>query len=128
MAVLAGERLDREARGVLRPMGGCDVLTLLSGRWLRAHLATTDGTGMRAVAAPMRSRGWFDLARIDPAFVGAAAAATEPELRGAVRPLLVTADEVGLAAGAVSAEQLARDALTDPAVHRPAPHRDVLYH
>ena len=128
MAVLAGERLDRDDHGVLRPIGGCDVLTLLSGRWLRTHLATTDGTGMRAVAAPMRSRGWFDLARIDPAFVGAAAAATEPELRGALRPLLVTTDEVGLAAGAMSAEQLAHDALADPAVVRSAPHRDVLYH
>jgi hypothetical protein len=75
----------------------------------------------------MRSRGWFDLARIDPAFVGAAAAATEPELRGVLRPLLVTTDEVGLAAGGVPVEQLAREALADPARHRGEPHRDVLY-
>ncbi len=127
MAVLAGDRLARDGSGVMRPIGGCDVLTLLSGRWLRDHLATTDGTGMRAVAAPMRSRGWFDLARIDPAFVGAAAAATEPELRGVLRPLLVTTDEVGLAATNVPAEQLAREALSDPARHAGAPHRDVLY-
>lgn len=127
MAVLAGDRLDRDATGVLRPIGGCDVLTLLSGRWLRDHLATTDGTGMRAIAAPMRSRGWFDLARIDPAFVGAAAAATAPELRGVVRPLLVTTDEVGLAAGNASAEQLAREALRDPARDPAGTDRDVLY-
>ncbi|MGN6610250.1 MAG: hypothetical protein ACTHLJ_00600 [Angustibacter sp.] len=127
MAVLAGDRLDRDATGVLRPIGGCDVLTLLSGRWLRDHLATTDGTGMRAIAAPMRSRGWFDLARIDPAFVGAAAAATTPELRGVVRPLLVTTDEVGLAAGHASAEQLAREALRDPARDPAGTDRDVLY-
>lgn len=127
MAVLAGDRLDRDATGVLRPIGGCDVLTLLSGRWLRDHLATSDGTGMRAVAAPMRSRGWFDLARIDPAFVGAAAAATTPELRGVVRPLLVTTDEVGLAAGQASAEQLAREALRDPARDPAGSRRDVLY-
>jgi hypothetical protein len=127
MAVLASERLDRDGGGVLRPIGGCDVLTLLSGRWLRDHLATDDGTGLRALAAPMRSRAWFDLARIDPAFVGAAAAATEPELRGVGRPLLVTTDEVQLAGGDVPAEQLARDALSDPARHPGQPHRDVLY-
>ncbi|MGN6302763.1 MAG: hypothetical protein ACTHN8_16895 [Angustibacter sp.] len=127
MAVLAGDRLDRDGSGVLRPIGGCDVLTLLSGRWLRDHVATTDGTGMRAIAAPMRSRGWFDLARIDPAFVGAAAAATTPELRGVVRPLLVTTDEVGLAARNASAEQLAREALRDPARDPAGTDRDVLY-
>jgi hypothetical protein len=127
MAVLAGERLDRDGSGVMRPIGGCDVLTLLSGRWLRDHLATTDGTGLRALAAPMRSRAWFDLARIDPAFVGAAAAATEPELRGVARPLLVTTDEVGLAAGDVPPEQIARAALADPARSPDQPHRDVLY-
>ena len=127
MAVLAGDRLDRDGTGVLRPIGGCDVLTLLSGRWLRDHLATTDGTGMRAVAAPMRSRGWFDLARIDPAFVGAAAAATAPELRGALRPLLVTTDEVGLAASTVPVDQLARHALLDPARDPAGTDRDVLY-
>lgn len=130
MAVLAGDRLDRDgndANGVLRPVGGCDVLTLLSGRWLRDHLATTDGTGMRAVAAPMRSRGWFDLARIDPAFVGAAAAATTPELRGVERALLVTTDEVGLAAGSASVEQVAREALRDPAPDPGGSARDILY-
>jgi hypothetical protein len=127
MAVLAVDRLEREGRGVLRPIGGCDVLTLLSGRWLRDHLATADGTGMRAIAAPMRSRAWFDLARIDPAFVGAAAAATEPELRGAPRPLLVTVDEVTMRSDGAAPAELARAALTDPAGVRGQHASDVLY-
>lgn len=100
MGALAAERLARDGKGrqaVIRPVGGCDVLTLLASRTLRRHLATEDGSGMRAVAAPMRSRGWYDLARVDPAFVAAAWAATDEPERGVRRPLLVTADEVALA-------------------------------
>ncbi|WP_460459388.1 hypothetical protein, partial [Angustibacter peucedani] len=126
MASLAADRLQRDRQGVVRPIGGCDVLTLLSGRALRTHLAAADGTGMRAVAVPMRSRGWFDLARIDPAFVGAAAAATEPELRGIGRPLLVTADEITLAPTAAP-QDLARLALADPGATIALHERDVLY-
>lgn len=118
LGLLAVERLTRDESGVLAPTGGCDVLTLLGSRWLRAHLADGDGTGMRALAAPMRSRAWFDLARIDPAFVAAAAAATDEEHRGLSRPLLVTADEVTLAAPAPVA-RLAQDALVDPAAPDP---------
>lgn len=126
MATLAAERLQRGGDGVIRPIGGCDVLTLLSGRPLRAHLARADGTGLRAVAVPVRSRGWCDLARIDPAFVGAASAATAAELRGVSRPLLVTSDEVSLAPSAPPAE-LARVALADPAGPQSLLDRDVLY-
>lgn len=100
MGALAVERLARDGKGrqaVIRPVGGCDVLTLLASSALRQHLAAEDGSGMRAVAAPMRSRGWYDLARVDPAFVAAAWAATEEPERGVRRPLLVTADEVALA-------------------------------
>jgi len=110
MAALAVERLERGGQGVLRPFGGCDVLTLLSARGLREHLAAGDGTGMRAVAVPMRSRGWFDLRRIDPAFVGAAATATAAEQRGVPVPLLVTADEVG-APPSADAARVARSCL-----------------
>ena len=114
LAGLAVERLTRDGTGLLAPMGGCDVLTLLCSRRLREHLADGDGTGMRAIAVPMRSRAWFDLARIDPAFVAAAAAATEDEHRGLSRPLLVTADEITIAAPAAPA-RLAELALRDPA-------------
>jgi hypothetical protein len=110
MAALAVERLDQDGQGVLRSFGGCDVLTLLSDPLLRSHLASGDGTGMRAVAVPMRSRGWFDLRRIDPAFVGAAATATDPEHRGVAVPLLVTADEVA-ARTAVDPARVARACL-----------------
>jgi hypothetical protein len=98
MGALAAARLGRDgtAEGVIRPVGGCDVLALLASPSLRRHLATGDGTGMRAIAVPMRRRGWYDLNRIDPAFVGAAWSATEELDRGLPRPLLVTADEVGL--------------------------------
>jgi hypothetical protein len=98
MGRLTVARLERDAAGVIMPMGGCDVVTLLGARSLRAYLARSDGTGLRAVAVPVRTRGWFDLARIDPAFVAAAAAATDDADRAFWRPLLVTQEEVGLAA------------------------------
>ena len=100
MGALAAARLGRDGtEGVIRPVGGCDVLALLASPSLRRHLATGDGSGMRAVAVPMRRRGWYDLSRIDPAFVGAAWSATEPLDRGVSRPLLVTADEVAVSRG-----------------------------
>ncbi|MGL5828017.1 MAG: hypothetical protein ACRC0L_00425, partial [Angustibacter sp.] len=52
MARLAVERLTRDGGSVLRPIGGCDVLTLLTSPILRRHLAQGDGTGMRVVGAP----------------------------------------------------------------------------
>ncbi|GAB7189881.1 hypothetical protein NUM3379_05870 [Kineococcus sp. NUM-3379] len=90
-------RRDEGVRGgdVLRPVGGCDVPTLLASSALRDFLAG-GAQGLRAVAVPMRDRGWFDLARIDPAFVGAAWSATEVERRGFPRALLVTRDEVAM--------------------------------
>jgi hypothetical protein len=58
----------------------------------------------------MLRRGWLDLSRIDPAFTAAAAAATTPEERGFDRPLLLTVDEVALAAaGGRPAEIVLRD-------------------
>lgn len=109
-----------DTQAVLRPVGGVDVPTLLTTSSVRRYLATSDGSGMRAMAAPMRSRGWYDLARIDPAFVAAAWAATDEWERGLRRPVLVTADEIVLApAGGntvvpvlsdpASASQFARD-------------------
>jgi hypothetical protein len=97
MGALAAARLGRDGtEGVLRPVGACDVLALLASSSLRRHIATGDGTGMRAVAVPMRRRGWYDVSRVDPAFVGAAWSATDELERGVPRPLLVTADEVAL--------------------------------
>ncbi|MCY7365346.1 MAG: hypothetical protein LH469_08590, partial [Frankiaceae bacterium] len=76
-----------------------------------------------AAVVPMRRRGWTDLALIDPAFGPAAAAATSAEERGFARPLLLTADELTLAAGGGRPEQIV---LRDPAVDRPWV-KDVLY-
>lgn len=127
MGALAAHRLARDAgsgrHSVLRPVGGCDVPSLLASAALRRYLAGSDGSGMRALAVPMRSRGWYDLARIDPAFVGAAWSATPETERGFPRPLLVTADEVRLAA--VAGDPVAF-ALADPAADPPAL-RDVRY-
>jgi len=99
MGALAAARLRRDGtgHGVIRPVGGCDVLTLLTTSAVRRLLADSDHTGMRAVAVPMRTRGWFDLTRIDPAFTGAAWTATDPFAQGLPRPLLITRDEVGMA-------------------------------
>lgn len=109
MGRLAVDRLHRDDPGrrrrvrctsstddqlVLRPVGGLDVPTLLATHVVRQHLAASDGSGMRAVAVPMRSRGWYDLARVDPAFVQAAWSATDELERGFRRPVLVTEDEV----------------------------------
>jgi hypothetical protein len=126
MGSLAVARLVRDDVEVLAPVGGCDVLTLLASAALRRHLASSDGTGMRAVAVPMRRRGWFDLARIDPPFVLAAAHATSHEERGVDRPLLVTEHEVATGRRVVDVAALARRALAEPAVDD-RQGRDVLY-
>lgn len=108
MGALAAQRLADTS--LLRPIGDCDVVTLLGSRALREALCALDGTGMRAAAVPMRRRGWLDLTRIDPAFTTAAAAATAPDERGFGRPLLLTADEVTMAAdGGRPAEIVLRD-------------------
>jgi hypothetical protein len=121
MGALAAQRLTTNP--VLRPIGDCDVATLLGSRALREALCAADGTGMRAAAVPMLRRGWLDLSRIDPAFTAAAAAATTPEERGFGRPLLLTADEVALAPeGGRPAEIVLRDDAVE------TPHlRSVLY-
>ena len=95
MGALAAARLGRDGMsGVIRPVGGCDVLALLSSRSLRRHLASSDGSGMRSLAVPTRRRGWYDLHSVDPAFVSAAWSLTDEPERGLGMPLLVTADEV----------------------------------
>jgi hypothetical protein len=86
MGALAAARLARDGvSGVIRPVGGCDVLALLSSRTLRRHLAAADGSGMRSVAVPTRRRGWFDITRVDPAFVRAAWSLTD-EFAGLTAP------------------------------------------
>ncbi len=98
MGALAAVRVSAAAPGTLRPVGGCDVPTLLATEPLRAALAAGDACGLRAVAVPTRTRGWYDLRRVDPAFVGAAWSATDEPARGLPRPVLVTRDEVALPA------------------------------
>ncbi len=92
------ERLTRDAAEgralVLRPTGTADVVTLLASRPLRRYVARADGTGLRALAVPVRTRGWFDLARIDAAYTGAAWSASDSLERAFARPVLVTEDEV----------------------------------
>jgi hypothetical protein len=113
---LVEARLARDAAEgrplVLRPTGTADVVTLLGSRRLRGALASGDGTGMRAVAVPVRDRGWFDLARIDPAYVRAAWSASDPLDRAFDTPLLVTVDAVD--APVASGDVLA-GVLADPA-------------
>ncbi|MGZ6827974.1 MAG: hypothetical protein ACXVGH_14410 [Mycobacteriales bacterium] len=122
VGAVAAERLSRDARGMLRPIGDCDAVTLLGSTALRTAVATAAG-GMAAVVVPMRKRGWTRLALIDPAFGPAAAAATSPAERGFSRPLLVTAEEVALASDGGRPEDLP---LRDPAADEPWL-RDVLY-
>lgn len=95
---VAAERLAHEPGGPLRPIGDCDVVTLLGSSRFRSGLCDADPLGLRTAAVPMRRRGWVDLSRIDPAFAVAAASATEAVDRGFTRPVLITRDEVSLAA------------------------------
>lgn len=122
LGALAAERLRADPRRQLRPIGDCDVATLLGSRSLRTALATAAG-GMAAVAVPMRRRGWADLSLVDPAFAPAAAAATDPADRGFPRPLLVTADEVTVVPDGGRPSEIV---LSVPAADRPW-QRDVLY-
>lgn len=112
MGGLAARRWAVSTDGQLRPMGDCDVLTLLGSVALREELAGTAG-GMRAVVVPMRRRGWTRLSRLDPAFAPAAAMATDPADRGVLRPLLVTADEVVLAGDGGRVDISVRDPLVE---------------
>jgi hypothetical protein len=124
MGRMAAERMERNPNSPLRPMGDCDVVTLLGSMTFRAAMADSVADGMRTVAVPMRTRGWLDLTRVDPAFSAAAARLTAPEERGFPRPLLVTREEVVLAAedgdvvGSVLRDELAT--VIDL--------RDVMYH
>lgn len=124
MAALAVARWQRTPADVLRPMGDCDVVTLMGSRTLRTALCSDSG-GMRAVVVPMRTRGWVDLARIDPAFAIAAAAASYSVDRGFARGLLITADEVVMVAPGGRPHEIV---LRDPGVDQPQHLRSVLYH
>ena len=121
LGALAAERLRLDAKGMLRPMGDCDVVTLLGARSLRTALAGGEG-GMGAAAVPMRRRGWTKLGLIDPAFAPAAAAASTAEDRGFARALLITPDEVTV----VPEGGRPSIVLRDPVAERPGT-RDVLY-
>lgn len=122
LGALAAERALRDPKGRLRPYGSCDAITLLGARSLRTALATAAG-GLGAAVVPMRRRGWTRLALIDPAFGPAAAAATDDEDRGFSRPVLLTADELTLAADGGRPEEIV---LRDPPVDVPWV-KDVLY-
>ncbi len=94
MGAMAADRYRRNGPAqVLRPMGDCDVVTLLASYVFRCAVTGPEG-GLRPAVVPMRTRGWLDVNRIDPAFGPAAAAATDPVDRGFPRPVLLTADEV----------------------------------
>jgi hypothetical protein len=124
MGRLAAERMHLKPEAPLRPMGDCDVVTLLGSQALRAAIVADEPDGMRTVAVPMRSRGWLDLSRVDPAFSAAAARLTATEERGFSRPLLVTAEEVALAP---EGGDVVRPALED-GLARVIDLREVLYH
>ncbi len=108
---LAAERLLRDETAPLRPFGDLDVLTLLCSTAFRAALCEADPLGWRTAAVPMRTRGWLDLGRIDPAFAAAAALATDPDERGFDRAVLVTPEEVVMV---IAGGRSARHALQDP--------------
>lgn len=114
MGALALERWWRDRAAVVRPMGDCDVVTLLGSRVFRTAITADESQRMRAAVVPMRTRGWLDVSRIDPAFGPAAAKATDAVQRGFARPILITADEVSV----VPPGGRPQAALADPAPQR----------
>jgi hypothetical protein len=111
MGELASARYTLHPERPLRPMGDCDVVTLLGSPTFRRGLVGRDCAGMRAAALPTRRRGWLDLSRIDPAFALVAASLAENHDRGFERPLLITAEEVVMArSGGDPVLQAMRDA------------------
>lgn len=112
LGTLAASRLATKGEGALRPLGDCDVITLLGSRVLRGFLAGSS-EGLATVVAPMLRRGWTRLSLIDPAFAPAAWLATHPAERGFPRPLLVTQDEVVLCPDGGSPERVLREQLVD---------------
>jgi hypothetical protein len=125
MGEMAAERIGRSPLAPLRPMGDCDVVTLLGSRTLRQAIVEGVADGMRTVAVPMRSRGWLDLNRIDPAFSAAAARLTVVEERGFDRPLMVTREEVVIAR---EDGDPVRTAGLDEPIADVIDIRDVMYH
>lgn len=124
MGRMAAERLVRLPDAPLRPMGDCDVVTLLASLTFRAAIVDKVADGMRTVAVPMRNRGWLDLSRVDPAFSAAAARLTPADERGFSRPLLVTRDEVALAP---EGGDVVHAAIEDQ-IAKVIDLRDVMYH
>lgn len=124
MGAMAAERMHRSPKTPLRPMGDCDVVTLLGSRTFRQAIVGDVSDGMRTVAVPMRQRGWLDLTRVDPAFSAAAARLTASEDRGFDRPLLVTRDELVLARDGGDVVRSAVEDRIAPVIDL----RDVLYH
>jgi hypothetical protein len=124
MGRMAADRLDRNPTAPLRPMGDCDVVTLLGSMTLRSAIADGAADGMRTVAVPMRTRGWLDLTRVDPAFSAAAARLTAPDERGFDRPLLVTREELALAPERGDPTRSAVEDGIAPVIDL----RDVMYH
>jgi len=123
MGQLAADRYRLAPTAPLRPMGDCDVPTLLGSRALRLALSGAEHAGLRAAAVPTRNRGWLDLSRTDPAFALVAASLADDFERGFARPLLIAAEEVVLAReGGDPVLQALRDSASTVIVLR-----DVLY-
>jgi hypothetical protein len=108
---LAADRFLRDESLPLRPFGDFDVLSLLGSTQFRTGLCDADPVGWRTAAVPMRTRGWLNLGRIDPAFAAAAALATNPDERGFERAVLVTPEEIVMTG---STGRSAMHALQDP--------------
>jgi hypothetical protein len=109
MGALAVDRMQRDPSPTIRPMGDCDVLTLLASRTFRAALVDSHD-GMRPIAVPTRSRGWLELRAIDPAFALVAAHLATAAERGLPRPALITREEVVVVRdGGVPVEIVLRD-------------------
>jgi hypothetical protein len=108
---IAADRFVRDDGLPLRSFGDYDVVSLLGSAAFRRGLCEADPVGWRTAAVPMRTRGWLDLRRIDPAFTAAAALATDPDERGFDRAILVTPEEVVMTG---SVGRSAWHALQDP--------------
>lgn len=103
---------DPQARS-LRPIGGVDVLGLISTNRLRRLLVAEEGSGMRTVCIPSRDRGWLDHNRIDNAYVEIAQGDGKAGSQGLSRPLFISNTSVTLPKSRPSTEEILTDRIID---------------
>lgn len=113
MTRLRRDRMKDPKARTLRPIGGVDVLGLISTNRLRRLLVAEDGSGMRTVCIPSRTRGWLDHNRIDNAYVEIAQGEDKAGNQGLSRPIFISNTSVTLPQTRPSNQEILTDRIID---------------